>query len=216
VPLNTIKYNTQRLQRFTADIRDVIALAAGTFTITKEPVELRDIVEHAVDANQPLAKHYSIQLKSTCEASLPVGGDHARLTQVLHDVLRNSFNFTSGGGLVHVIGGVNEDKARVTIQDNGRGMTPDEIQKLFRPFARAHAANESREQGTGLGLFLAQNILDRHGGRIWAESAGRGKGTSITFELPLHNRPFDIRNAKRPPSGTPILPPAMTSAPGIR
>ncbi len=216
--LSIIQYNTQRLQRFTTDVRDVIALGAGKLSLTKEPTDLRDVITSAVEANQSLARYHEVQLRMTCEASLPVRGDATRLTQILHDMLRNAFNFTPRGGLVHVIGGVNEDNARIAVQDNGRGLTPDEIPLLFRPFTRAHAPGESREVGTGLGLFIAKSILEAHDGTMWAESRGRGQGASFTIEIPLHARPFDIRNAQRPPSGAPQMPPAMAppGAPGIR
>lgn len=213
--VSIIQYNTQRLQRFTADIRDVVALSAGTLSIAQDPIDVRDIINAAVDANQPLARHYGIQLRGTCEASLPARGDDARMTQVLYDVLRNAFNFTPRGGMVHVIGGVNEDSARITIQDSGRGLTAEETERLFRPFSRVHAAGESRELGTGLGLYVAKGVLAAHNGTIRVESRGRGQGTTVTIEVPLHARPFDIRNAKRPPSGAPQMPPAM-APPGTR
>ena len=216
--LALIQYNTQRLQRFTADVRDVVALAAGPLPVTKEPVDLREIVNNAVDANQGLARHYGVQLRGTCEASLPVSGDTSRLTQVLYDLIRNAFNFTPRGGLVHVIGGVNEDMARVTVQDSGRGLSDTEIRRLFRPFTPLHAPGESREPGAGLALFVAKGILSAHDGTIRAESRGPGQGSSFTIEIPLHARPFDIRNARPPPSGTPQMPPAMAppGAPGLR
>lgn len=213
--LSIIQYNTQRLQRFTADVRDVIALGAGNLALAKEPTDLRDVISSAVDANQALARYHDVQLRTTCEASLPVRGDATRLTQILHDVLRNAFNFTPRGGLVHVIGGVNEGNARITVQDSGRGLTQEEMQLVFRPFTRAHAPGESREVGTGLGLFIAKTIIEAHDGTMWVDSRGRGQGASFTIEIPLHARPFDIRNAPRPPSGVPQMPPAM-APPGMR
>jgi signal transduction histidine kinase len=210
--LAIIRYHVERLRRFAADIRDVIAIDDRALRLQMAPVDLREVVHTTVASNEPLARQYGITLRVNAETSLPVHGDSARLTQVLNDGLRNAFNFTPSGGTVHVIAGVQEARARVTIQDSGRGLAASERSSLFQPFTTAHAPGESREQGTGLGLFVGKGIIEAHQGTVWLESEGRGKGARLVVEIPLNSRPFDIRNAPPLPAGGPQLPPGLAQA----
>ncbi|HEX2067062.1 MAG TPA: ATP-binding protein, partial [Candidatus Thermoplasmatota archaeon] len=89
------------------------------------------------------------------------------------------------GGTVKVRGAAAPTSIEVAVRDSGRGLEPDEMARLFRPFSQVHAPGEAPERGVGLGLYISKGIVEAHGGRIRAESEGRGKGTAFLFEIPL-------------------------------
>jgi signal transduction histidine kinase len=107
------------------------------------------------------------------------------LTQVMGNLLSNALKFTPSGGRVAVQVTVEETRVQVDVTDTGRGLSQDEIARLFEPFSQVHAPGEIKERGTGLGLYISREILERHGGRVWAGSGGRGIGSTFSFVLPL-------------------------------
>jgi two-component system sensor histidine kinase VicK len=135
-------------------------------------------------------EHLHLTLTST-EGNLNLGNailvnaDREKIVQVLHNLLGNANKFTKGGKIsiiINVVGGQNSDDKRnviVTIKDSGSGISPDIFPKLFTKFA------SKSFQGTGLGLYISKNIIEAHGGKIWAENNKDGPGASFSFSLPL-------------------------------
>jgi signal transduction histidine kinase len=98
--------------------------------------------------------------------------------------LTNALKFTPAGGRVVVEAAQEGADAVVRVRDSGRGLAPDEIPRLFKPFSQVHERSEVAERGTGLGLYISKGIVEAHGGRIGCASEGRGSGSTFSFWLP--------------------------------
>ena len=108
--------------------------------------------------------------------------DKIRITQVISNLLSNALKFTAEG-TISIVSSVNGNEAIITIHDTGQGIDPDILPKLFSKFTTKSFS------GTGLGLFISKNIVDVHGGRMWAQNNPDGKGATFNFTLPLINEP---------------------------
>jgi len=122
------------------------------------------------------------------DEALLVRADSARLEQVLANLLSNAVKYTPGGGTIAVSIGQDESSSRVSVRDPGIGLPDGSAEAIFEPFGRAPNAAHRQIQGLGLGLYICRQIVERHGGRIWAESPGDGHGTTFTFCLPRGDR----------------------------
>lgn len=115
--------------------------------------------------------------------SLVAQGDRPAIAKVLRTLLGNAIRFTPPGGRVTVSAHPDSTDVVVQVADSGVGLTREQIQLLFQPFARPHEGQAFKAQGAGLGLFVARGLVERQGGRMWAESPGPGKGSSFFFTL---------------------------------
>jgi signal transduction histidine kinase len=116
--------------------------------------------------------------------------DPGRIEQVLHNLLDNAVKYSPDGGLVVVCGHVNETEAIVSVADQGIGIGPEHLNRLFERFYRISGPSRRPVPGTGLGLPIARAIIEAHGGRIWAESA-LGRGATFYFALPRNGGSID-------------------------
>ena len=111
--------------------------------------------------------------------------DPARLTQVLTNMVGNAIKFSSPGGLVEVSAAENGPLVQVQVSDNGMGIRKEDLKRVFEPFAAIE--KPTYVKGTGLGLSVSKGLVEAHGGKIWAESPGEGKGVTFTFTLPKNS-----------------------------
>jgi signal transduction histidine kinase len=114
-----------------------------------------------------------------------IPGDERRLKQVMFNLLSNATKFTPDGGSIKIGLKKEGDKLSVSVSDSGVGITPEEQKKLFQAFYQASGGIKGKTPGTGLGLAITKSIVEKHGGEIWVESEGQGKGSCFTFTLPL-------------------------------
>jgi signal transduction histidine kinase len=114
----------------------------------------------------------------------PVVADPDRLDQVLGNLIENALKYSPAGGTVRVTVERADGGARVSVADDGIGLPAGAAETIFTPFGRATNAAESGISGLGLGLYIGRSFVERHGGRIWAESAGENRGTTLSFWLP--------------------------------
>ena len=112
-------------------------------------------------------------------------GDERRLKQVMFNLLSNSAKFTPDGGAIKVEAEMNDKELTVSVRDTGIRMTPQEQKRLFEAFYQASGGIKGKTPGTGLGLAITRSIIEKHGGRIWMESAGPNKGSTFSFTLPF-------------------------------
>lgn len=121
-------------------------------------------------------------------------GDARRLAQVFSNLLTNAARYTPRGGTIEVAGAVVGDRVQVAVRDDGRGISPDSLPRLFRPFERIEPSGA--DGGLGLGLSIVRGLVEKHGGDITIESDGVGRGTTVTVRLPL--LPSEGRVARAP------------------
>lgn len=176
--------NSQRLVRLINDILDVEKLESGQMTLEMSPLDLRDIALRSIDNVQGLADDLQVSVALTEGPSAPVRGDTDRLIQVVVNLLSNAVKFSPAGSEVEVSVQPETRIARLSVRDYGPGI-PDEFRaRIFSKFAQADSSDTRAKGGTGLGLAIAREIAERHGGRLWFESAP-GEGATFHMDLPL-------------------------------
>jgi len=149
-----------------------------------EDVDLRRIVEQAVETARPAASQRGIELHAHAESALACAGDPQRLGQVVDNLLSNAIKFTPKGGRVAVNLTSSNGVAAIEVTDSGMGIPEDEQQRLFDRLYRAPSAAASAVPGVGLGLTIVKAIVDAHRGRILVESEP-GAGATFRVELPV-------------------------------
>ena len=187
--LETIDQATSRLAELTDDLLDVARLQAGRLDLHREPQDLVALVRRVIKRTQITTQRHHIELRDAPE-TVVVDLDIRRFEQVLGNLLNNAIKYSPDGGPVEltireVSDGDTHPSALLTIADRGIGIPADQQSRLFGRFARAANAQERGITGTGLGLYLCRELVERHEGRIWFESA-EGVGTTFFISLPLH------------------------------
>ena len=178
--LQRVNAMSDRLSLLITELLDVTRLRTGQIELRLEPLDLYQLTQQVVDEFGP-----QWPLVLTVEGSLPsIRADPFRLQQVLANVLQNAIKYSPAGGEIGVSLRAHAGGVLVKVSDHGMGLPPDALKTIFEPFGRASNAQRSHLPGMGLGLYIARRIVEQHGGRIWADSAGEGRGTRINIWLP--------------------------------
>jgi two-component system OmpR family sensor kinase/two-component system sensor histidine kinase BaeS len=169
---------THVLSRLIEDLRTLALSDAGALPLQKEPTNLADLVNDVVRSMQPEADRQRVSLGSSSIETVMVDLDPVRIREVLTNVLSNALRHSAAGGSVTVSVDEKNTSAAVMVRDEGEGMSPEEVARMFDRFYRGE-----RSRGSGLGLAIAKSIVTAHGGEIRASSEV-GKGTALQFTLP--------------------------------
>jgi len=180
-----IKRSAGKLRRQVEDLKDLSRIEGGALRLAKARIDLGPVVRDVAAGWAAAGTGKGIDVQANVANQIPVVADEARVGQVLDNLLSNAFKFTSSGGRINIDATVEEPQAVVCVKDSGRGMTAEELGKLFKAFSQAHALGEVEERGSGLGLFIAKGIVEAHGGTLQAASQGLGHGSTFTIRLPL-------------------------------
>ena len=182
--LARVKNNIDRLSRLINDLLDMSKIEAGRIELKKTSVTISMLVEKVLASFQNQAKNKKIELTAHVKKDMhPLYIDRDRISQVLTNLIANSVRFTPAHGRITVGIKENENEVEISVADTGIGISSQNIAGLFDRFSQFNRAYGPGERGTGLGLAISQEIIDMHGGRIWAESEV-GKGSTFTFSLP--------------------------------
>ena len=187
--IKMIARNTDRLTRLVNDILDITKIKSKKLQLILENADLSKIIADSVEDFKNLADQKQIELKSKLlTKSLKLLIDQARICQVMANCLDNAIKFTPGKGLIEVEMKKVKDNLVVSIKDTGIGISKRYLRKIFIPFFRVESDITRKFGGTGLGLAICKGIINIHHGKIWAKSLGKGKGTTLTFTLPLKTK----------------------------
>jgi PAS domain S-box-containing protein len=184
--VDTIDRNAILQARLIEDLLDASRIVSGRFRLAIERVDLARIIEPAIEAVRAAARNKAIVLTSALDpATGAVLGDSTRLQQVVWNLLSNAVRFTPAGGRVTL--GLRRlgPEAEVTVTDTGRGMAPGLLPRVFDRFRQGESGTMRSHGGLGLGLSIARQIVELHGGTIQADSPGEGRGATFTVCLPL-------------------------------
>ena len=181
--LETLDRNAERLVHLVEDILEGARLQASRLVVTPEPIDVPALLAEAVESYRAPAALAGMRLELAV-APLTASADPKRVGQVLDNLLSNAVKYGVSGGAIHVGAEEKDGMAHVWVRGDGRGILPDHLPHLFQPFSRI--APESGPQGSGLGLYICAGIVKNHGGTIWCDSEGEGKGATFHFTLPLH------------------------------
>jgi len=187
--LTVIGEETARLRRLIDDLFDYAKLESGQTSFRFEALDLVPLLRHALASIAPLAAQGRIVIGAELPATLPrVIADRDRIIQVVTNLLTNAVHFTGEDGRVTLRAWQEDDSCHVEVADNGRGIPLDQLERIFDQFYRGPDRATRRSGGTGLGLAIARQLVEAHGGRIWARS-DPSQGSVFTFTLPLAPSP---------------------------
>jgi PAS domain S-box-containing protein len=175
-----------QLVRLVDDLLDASRIGRGKLSLRRERVDLEFVINSALEMSRPqidAADHDLVVTLPDRRVALDV--DATRLTQVFSNLLNNAAKFTPRGGRIAVNATIAGGEIRVSVMDNGIGIPPDRIAEVFEIFAQAGPAVENTQGGLGIGLSLVKGLIEMHGGRVEARSAGPGAGSEFVVHLPL-------------------------------
>jgi CheY-like chemotaxis protein len=198
----TIDRQLTLLMRLVDDLLDGARLANGKIDLKRERLELSEIVASALEIASPLIarKRHAVSV-SVATDGLAVDGDRQRLAQVVGNVVTNAAKYTAEGGTIQVVGTPADGNVVLRVEDNGIGVAPDLLPRIFEAFVQGDRSLDRSEGGLGMGLALARKLIELHGGTIAARSDGPGKGSAFTISLP------HVASLPRDP-----VPPAMVAS----
>ena len=180
-----IARQVDHMTRLVDDLLDVSRVTRGLVTLDKEPLDIKDIVADAVEQVSPLidSRGHLLELQLPQE-SAGVLGDKKRLVQVIANLLNNAAKYTPDSGGIVLRLEVRPQEIVLTVVDNGIGMEPDLVLRVFDLFAQAERTSDRSQGGLGLGLALVKSLVVLHGGSVQAHSKGLGQGSTFTVRLP--------------------------------
>jgi PAS domain S-box-containing protein len=180
-----LERQARQMTHLVDDLLDVSRITSGRIRLHPEPVELKELLKAVIDTYRHSAEaaRHQVALAASAE-SVYVSGDRIRLTQIISNVFHNAVKYTPPGGKIEIALRTQDQHAVVSVRDNGMGIPPEMLDHIFEPFAQLDKSYERPDAGLGIGLTLAKRLVDLHGGRIEARSAGRGQGTEFVIHLP--------------------------------
>jgi signal transduction histidine kinase len=195
-----------RLTTLINDTLDLAKIEAGRMDWRDEPVAISEVVERATAATSSLlAGDRGPRLVVDIAPGLPpVRGDRDRLLQVVINLISNAVKFTPDG-TISVVAAPDPEGVRVAVIDTGVGIAPEDQAKVFEPFGQATDGLTDKPRGTGLGLPICREIVERHGGRLWLESTP-GQGSTFVFTLPAAGASPGTPTTPVPPESASPLP----------
>lgn len=195
-----IERQVDHLVRLIDDLMDVSRISRGVITLRQEPVDLSSVVSHAVETHRALLDARSQQLSLELPERGPlVLGDPTRLSQVVGNLLNNAAKYTGTNGRVSVLLGTEGPDAVLRVKDNGVGIPPHMLSKVFELFTQVKRDQDRAPGGLGIGLAIVRRLVERHGGVVRASSAGPGKGTEVIVRLPRMIEEPDLASPVRQP-----------------
>jgi signal transduction histidine kinase len=180
----TIRADVLALNDLIDDLFELAELEAGELQIEIAPHSLSDLVSDTLESFQVLAEQRQVNLDGSMDGNVDlVAMNPQKITRVLSNLLNNAIHYTPSGGDVQMRAWREQDGVHVAVEDSGPGFATNELPRIFEQFYRGEQARSRESGGAGLGLAIAQAIIEGHGGEIWAENRGEG-GARVAFRLP--------------------------------
>jgi PAS domain S-box-containing protein len=199
--LQTVKSNADRLVALINDLLDVSRIESGRITLKSGPLDVPAILKEVVTTMRPLLDGKQQTLALTVEPDLPTAyGDHDRVVQVATNLVSNAHKYTQSGGAIEVAATHAAGFVRVAVRDNGMGIGPDDMPKLFTRFFRVDSSITRSIGGTGLGLSIVKSIVEMQGGTVSVESE-LGVGSVFAFTIPVATEPAATETADADTAG---------------
>jgi signal transduction histidine kinase/ActR/RegA family two-component response regulator len=183
--LEVIERNARSQARLMEDLLDVSRIISNKLMLEKQPVRLRETLAAALEDLRPAAAGKRVELEREGDGDPWISGDPSRLRQVVSNLLSNAIKFTPAGGRIRLRLDARGGEAEIAVSDTGRGIAPDFLPHLFERFRQAESSTTRSHGGLGIGLAIVRHLVDLHGGRVWAVSAGEGRGATFELRFPL-------------------------------
>ena len=184
--VETIERNARLQTQLIEDLLDMSRIVSGKIHLDVEDVDLARVVDAVLDAMRPAAQSKNLTIEARIEARpAPVRGESARLQQILWNLVSNAIKFTPEGGGLVVRLSRGDANYRLIVRDDGVGIRPELLADIFERFSQADSSTKRRFGGLGLGLSIARQLAELHGGSLEATSEGEGRGATFTLTLPV-------------------------------
>jgi signal transduction histidine kinase len=181
---NIIRQSSNRAMDLLLNLLEWSRSQTGRMEFNPEHFEISDFISENVILFDEIAGQKSISMVKKLPFRIPVYADKAMISTVLRNLISNAIKFTKPGGEIIIAATENQTEIVVSVKDNGVGIPQDMIGKLFRIHENYTTSGTANERGTGLGLILCKEFVEKHGGRIWVESV-EGRGSVFSFNLPV-------------------------------
>jgi CheY-like chemotaxis protein/nitrogen-specific signal transduction histidine kinase len=186
--LESMNRQLDHMVRLIDDLLDVSRIDSGKLELKKERVDLATLIERAIDGNRTFFDRRGQRVAVDVPRSVTVVADGVRVVQILGNILHNASKFAPEGGTIGVQLSHESGTAVVRITDGGVGIPPDQLERIFDMFAHIERPTAAADRGLGIGLALARNLAQMHGGTLVAHSAGEGRGSTFSLALPVFER----------------------------
>ena len=184
--IETIERNATSLTQIVEDVLDISRIVSGKIRLNIQAVDLPQIMRNALDVILPAAQAKAVRIEAVMAQPAPaVTGDPERLQQIFWNLLSNAVKFTHRGGAVRVTLERVDSDVRITVTDDGIGISPHFLPHVFERFRQADAGTTRERGGLGLGLSIARQLVEMHGGAITASSEGVGRGATFRVSIPI-------------------------------
>jgi signal transduction histidine kinase len=184
---DVVMRNIDYIENIVSETLKIAELSSTKVTFEMNDTNLLDLVNNTIKDNKIVFDKNNIKIENMINEKITVNGDELRIKEVFCNLIINAVKFTPENGSILVDAKKDNDYVTISIKDTGMGLTQGEIEHIFDEFYKADAARHDLES-SGLGLSICKRIVEKHGGRIWAESPGPGKGTTVYFTLKLGNK----------------------------
>jgi len=193
----------RHMTRLVEELLDVARITEGKIVLSREPVDLRTVMEHSVETTQPFLEQHRHKLQVRLpDAPVWMQGDFARLSQVVGNLLHNAAKYSGDGGAITLELAVDNGAATIRVSDNGIGIEPELLPNIFELFTQGQNSLDRGQGGLGVGLTLVQRLVELHGGTVEARSDGAGAGAEFIVRLPAVSV---VRNDEHGASASPAL-----------
>jgi signal transduction histidine kinase len=204
--LDVLDRQSQQLGRLVDDLLDIGRISRGEFELRKTRIDLRSAIDQALQMNELSIKSRGHQLDLSIPGSpLYLDADPHRVTQIVSNLLNNAAKYTDAGGHIWLTVDAEDDMAVLRVRDNGIGIAPEMLPRVFDLFARVEQSASSGREGLGIGLALVQRLVQQHGGTIAVQSPGLRGGAEFTARLPLQSRSSGLATTPDIATPDPIL-----------
>ncbi|WP_200373557.1 CHASE4 domain-containing protein [Thiocystis violacea] len=201
-----IERQSRHLVHLVDDLLDVSRITLGKLRLRRERIDLAALLEQVLELARPTIAQTGHDLTVTLPPeAIELDADPVRLTQILVNLLENARKYTEPGGHIHLFAIQVEDAVVIEVRDNGIGIAPEDLPRLFDLFVQIGSSRKNAQGGLGIGLALARGLVEMHGGCLTADSAGLGQGSTFRVSLPIPH-PSSAPSPRRP-ALDPIRPP---------
>jgi CheY-like chemotaxis protein/two-component sensor histidine kinase len=200
--LEVIERNVQAQSRLIEDVLDVSRIITGKMQLNVRRIEMRGVIDAAIESVRPAAEAKKIDLVPVVEGPAAIKGDAERLQQVVWNLLSNAIKFTPNGGRIEARLRTRGEQVDLEVTDSGKGIPSEFLPYVFDRFRQADSSSTRAHGGLGIGLALVRHLVELHGGNVSARSGGEGKGSTFAISLPVAGPAADPGDLAPVPAAT--------------
>jgi len=201
-----IRRQVRQLAKLVDDLLDAARISRGKITLERRSLDIRDLLSRCYEISQPEAEMRNLDITLDLGSEeLRVHADPTRLEQIINNLLSNALKYTPSGGSIHIEARSDEQAAIIRVSDTGIGIAPEMLDRVFEPFAQVSSNSGHTRDGLGLGLAVARQLAEKHGGQIEVKSEGQERGSEFVLRLPRELKMKAPSGAQSDSAPTPSL-----------